>query len=215
MTSWKALPLLHFSIGGLSANQNVGSKEPKQVHQPKGKGDEHYEFLEIRYKTITVELCKDTTAGMNVDHDEVFYMTVFVKMFNGRTISIKRCRKQEAKQINEEVGRKTQIPKEQQYLAFQGKFLKDGKTIGDCNVQEYTTIEMILRMQGGTKNEESMTSAGIAGHRQVKRKSSDPCSEISGFDKVQPSDVTAHEELREGQTQRNDETNGKSHEANG
>ena len=50
---------------------------------------------------------------------------------------------------------------------------------------------MIWRLQGGTKNDETMTSAGIAGDRQVKTKSSDPCSEISGFDEVKLSDVTA------------------------
>ena len=53
---------------------------------------------------------------------------------------------------------------------------------------------MTLRLLGGMKSDESMTSAGIAGDRQVKRKSLDPCSEISGFDEVKPSDVTAQKE---------------------
>ena len=42
------------------------------------------------------------------------------------------------------------------------------------------------------KNDESMTSAGIAEDRQVTRKSSGPCSEKSGIDEVKLSDVTAH-----------------------
>ena len=48
---------------------------------------------------------------------------------------------------------------------------------------------MIWRLQGGTKNDETMTSAGIAGDRQVKTKSSDSCSEVRGFDEVKFSDV--------------------------
>ena len=68
-----------------------------------------------------------------------------------------------------------------------GKALKDGMTIG-----EDTTTEMTLRLQGGLKSDESMTSAGIAEDRQVKRKSSEPFSEINGFDEVKLSDVTAH-----------------------
>ena len=48
------------------------------------------------------------------------------------------------------------------------------------------------KLQGGMKNDESMTSAGIAEERQVKRRTSEPCSEISGIDEVKFSDVTAH-----------------------
>ena len=67
-------------------------------------------FQEIRYKTITVEYCKNIIAGMNGDHVEVLNMTVYVKMFNGQTICINCGRKQEAKKIKEEVERKTKIP---------------------------------------------------------------------------------------------------------
>ena len=50
---------------------------------------------------------------------------------------------------------------------------------------------MTWRLQGGTKNDETMTSAGIAGDRQVTTKSSDPCSEKCVFDEVKFSDVIA------------------------
>ena len=44
------------------------------------------------------------------------------------------------------------------------------------------------------KSDEPTTPAGIAGDRQVKRKSSDPCSEKSGIDEVKLRDGTAHVE---------------------
>ena len=60
-------------------------------------------------------------------------MTVYVKTFKGTTISIKCGRRQEANKIKEEVGRKSNIPLEQQCLACEGKALKDGMTIRECD----------------------------------------------------------------------------------
>ena len=150
-----------------------------------------------------MKFCKNTTAGKNVEHDEVLYMTVYVKMFNRTTIGIKCGRKQDAQKIKEEVERKNKNPKEQQCFVCQGKALKDGMTTGECNTKENATIEM---------------TAGIAGDRQVIRISSDPGSETSGFDEVKLSDVTAQlrnsfEKIRR-KDGRNDGTNGNSNEAN-
>ena len=51
---------------------------------------------------------------------------------------------------------------------------------------------MTLRLQGGTKDREMMTSAGTMDERQVQRRTSEPCSEISGIDDVKISEVTDH-----------------------
>ena len=59
---------------------------------------------------------------MNADQDEVLNMTVYVKTFNGKTISIRCGRRQEAKKIKEEIERKTKKnPKQQLYLVCQGE----------------------------------------------------------------------------------------------
>ena len=78
---------------GPSANQNVGYREPrpKKLINPKEKkmSDERHEFEEIRYRTITMEHCKNIVTGMNEDQDEVLKMTVYVRTFTGKTSSIK------------------------------------------------------------------------------------------------------------------------------
>ena len=126
--------------------RRIQRTQTEEAHQPTGKENERYEFEEIRYKTITVENCKNIIAGMNGDLDEVLNMTVHVRTFNGKTISIKCGRRQEAKKIKAEVERKTKSPKEQQHLVCQGIALKEGTTIRDCNIKQYTTIEMILKI---------------------------------------------------------------------
>ena len=69
--------------------------------------------------------------------------------------------------------------------------MKDEMKIEDYNITEGSSTEMSLRLQGGIKNDKSMVSAGIAEERQVKRRTSEPCSDVCGFEEVKLSDVTA------------------------
>ena len=59
----------------------------------------------------------------------------------------------------------------------QGKTLKDKKTIVDSNIKEGTTIDMTLRLLGGMRNEGPAASSQQMEERQVKRRSSEPCSQ--------------------------------------
>ena len=51
---------------------------------------------------------------------------------------------------------------------------------------------MTLSLQGGTKDEEKMTSAGTMDERQVQRRTSEPCSEMSEIEVAKRSDVADH-----------------------
>ena len=73
--------------------RRIQRNQTEEAHQPEGKADECHEFQEIRHKTITVENCKNNIAAMNGDHDEVLCMTVYVKTFNGQTISTQMWQK--------------------------------------------------------------------------------------------------------------------------
>ena len=92
VTSWKALSLFEQT----EKSQRRAQCKPKrriqrtqtEAHQPKRRDDEHYEFQEIRYKTTMLKNCKNIIEGVNEDHDEALYITVYVKTFNGKTISI-------------------------------------------------------------------------------------------------------------------------------
>ena len=56
--------------------------------------------------------------------------------------------------------------------------MKDEMKIEDHNMKEGMTIGMNLRLQGGMKNDELMVCAGNTEERQVKRRTSGPCSDI-------------------------------------
>ena len=70
----------------------------------------------------------------------------------------------------------------------QGKTLSEKKTIEESNTNAETSLEMTLRLHGGTKEDETMTSAGSGEDRQLRRKH----SEISEIGDVQLSDDTEH-----------------------
>ena len=109
------------------------------------------------------------------------------------------------RKIKDDVERKTTIPRKHQCHV---KAMKDEVKIEDYNMKEGRTIEMTLRLQGGMKNDESMASAGIAEERQVKRRTPEPCSAISGIDDVRLSEMIANIESASKKIKCDDATNG-------
>ena len=59
------------------------------------------------------------------------------------------------------------------------------------NIKDATTIELTLRIQGGMKDE-SFSTSDAADERQVKRRTSELCSEISDINDIKLSDITEH-----------------------
>ena len=68
--------------------------------------------------------------------------------------------------------------------------MKDEMKAEEYHIREGTPIEMTLRLQGGTKDEEMKNSAGTSEERQVRRRTFEPCSEISGNEEMKLGDVT-------------------------
>ena len=75
---------------------------------------------------------------------------------SGKTISIKCAKKQKATSISDEVERRSAIPRGMTYLVHNGKVLHERRTIEENNIGTETTIEMSLRLLGGTDKSESM-----------------------------------------------------------
>ena len=98
------------------------------------------------------------------------YMTVHVKMINGKTISIKYHRNITAAVISDEVQRRSLIPRDMIRLVHRGKMLKENKTMKENNIEVKATIEMSLRLLGGMEANEQMDTQETEEDREKKRK---------------------------------------------
>ena len=65
---------------------------------------------------------------------EEIYMMIYVKMINGKTISIKCEGKLTAAIISDEVERRSLIPRDLTYLVHQGKVMIEKKTMEENNI---------------------------------------------------------------------------------
>ena len=182
--------LFKFSVEETDTVSNEGQNKDHDVAQ----------HMTVYVKTISEYLFKFTNeenstvsnVGHSKDRGGVPYMTVYVKTVNGKTIGIKTSYKQSNFRIKDEVERQTKIPTDHQHIVSQGKVLSEKKTIEKSNIKEEATLVMTMRLQGGAKDEELMTSAGRMDERQVKRRTSEPYSETSGVEEVKLSEVTDH-----------------------
>ena len=114
------------------------------------------EFQVYIFMLATEENDKIFGGGMAKDRDVNSYMTIYVRIISGKTLSIKCDRRQTIARILDDVERKTTIQQHVFYLANQGKALSDKKTIEESNIEAGTTIEMSMRLQGGMKKDETM-----------------------------------------------------------
>ena len=104
--------------------------------------------------------------GTNGVNEKLYNMTVHVRTISGKTTSIRCSRRQSINIFKDEI----------EISRINGIRCVKGTTNG-------ATLEMTLRLQGGMKEDETVTSAGSSEDRNLRRKH----SEIGA---AQPSDDT-------------------------
>ena len=75
-------------------------------------------------------------------------MQIFVKTFNGRSITLDVDPSDTIEQVKELIENKERIYKERQSLVIKGKTLEDHKTLNDYKIQKESTLYLSIRDRG-------------------------------------------------------------------
>lgn len=76
---------------------------------------------------------------------------IFIKTLTGKTIKLDVENNSSITSLKEEIQRREGVPQGDQRLIFGGKGLDDNKTVEDYNIQNESTVHLLLRLRGGSK----------------------------------------------------------------
>ena len=76
---------------------------------------------------------------------------IFVKSINGKSRTIDVTPESTIADIKRNLQEKEGIDPNQQRLIFAGKNLEDTRTLADYNINQDSTLHLVLRVQGGRK----------------------------------------------------------------
>lgn len=96
-----------------------------------------FAFTVLTVSAMPASLAQDQTAGT---------MSITVKALSGTQTTLRVSPSDKIAQVKEKLSEAEGYPPEQQRLIYAGKQMEDDRTLSDYNVQNESTLHMVLRL---------------------------------------------------------------------
>ena len=101
--------------------------------------------MEDRHTLSDYGICRESTLTLHNKGN----IQIFVKTLDGKTITLKVPYGEKVINVKETIQKKEGIAKDEQRLIFGGKQLEDSNRLNDYNIQNMSTLHLVIRLRGG------------------------------------------------------------------